>query len=74
MYICASNGKNCIESVENNVFGTLNCIELCEEYGVRRFMMVATDKAINPTNIMGAAKRMCEIIARAHSAQKDNFV
>ena len=66
--------KNCIEAVENNVFGTLNCIELCEKYGVGRFMMVSTDKAVNPTNIMGATKRMCEIIARAHSAQKGNKV
>lgn len=60
--------KNCIEAVENNVFGTLNVIELCEQYGVGRFMMVSTDKAVNPTNIMGATKRMCEIMARAHSA------
>lgn len=60
--------KNCIEAVENNVFGTLNVIKLCEEYGAQRFMMVSTDKAVNPTNIMGATKRMCEIIARAHSA------
>ena len=66
--------KNCIEAVENNVFGTLNVIELCEEYGAERFMMVSTDKAVNPTNIMGATKRMCEIIARAHSAKKGNSV
>ena len=66
--------KNCIEAVENNVFGTLNVIEVCEEYGAERFMMVSTDKAVNPTNIMGATKRMCEIIARAHSAQKGNRV
>ena len=66
--------KNCIEAVENNVFGTLNCIKLCEEYSVGRFMMVSTDKAVNPTNIMGATKRMCEIIARAHSAQRGNKV
>lgn len=66
--------KNCIEAVENNVFGTLNVIELCEEYGVERFMMVSTDKAVNPTNIMGATKRMCEIIARAHSAVNSRTV
>ena len=66
--------KNCIEAVENNVFGTLNVIQLCEEYNAERFMMVSTDKAVNPTNIMGATKRMCEIIARAHSAQKGNKV
>ncbi len=58
---------NVIEAVENNVFGTLNVIELCEEFGVQRFMMVSTDKAVNPTNVMGATKRMCEIIAKAHS-------
>lgn len=58
---------NCIEAVENNVFGTSNVIELCEQYNVQRFMMVFTDKAVNPTNVMGATKRMCEIIAKAHS-------
>lgn len=58
---------NCIEAVENNVFGTLNVIELCEQYHAQRFMMVSTDKAVNPTNVMGATKRMCEIIAKAHS-------
>ena len=66
--------KNCIEAVENNVFGTLNVIQLCEEYNVSRFMMVSTDKAVNPTNIMGATKRMCEIIARAHSANGSKVV
>ena len=66
--------KNCIEAVENNVFGTLNVIKMCEEYGAQRFMMVSTDKAVNPTNIMGATKRMCEIIARAHSASGSRVV
>ena len=66
--------KNCIEAVENNVFGTLNVIQLCEEYNVSQFMMVSTDKAVNPTNIMGATKRMCEIIARAHSANGSKVV
>lgn len=66
--------KDCIEAVENNVFGTLNVIKLCEEYGAQRFMMVSTDKAVNPTNIMGATKRMCEIIARAHSASGSSVV
>lgn len=66
--------KNCIEAVENNVFGMLNVIKLCEEYGAQRFMMVSTDKAVNPTNIMGATKRMCEIIARAHSASGSSVV
>ncbi len=60
--------KNCIEAIENNVFGTLNTVELCEQYGVKRMIMVSTDKAVNPTNVMGATKRMCEMIVQAHSA------
>ena len=58
---------NCCEAIENNVFGTLNTVELSEKYGVGRFMMVSTDKAVNPTNVMGATKRMCEMIVQCHS-------
>ncbi len=59
--------NNCIEAVENNVFGTLNVVQCCEEYGTDRFMMVSTDKAVNPTNVMGATKRLCEMIVQAYS-------
>ena len=41
--------RNVIEAVRNNVFGTLNVVEACEKYGVKRFIMVSTDKAVNPT-------------------------
>ena len=59
---------NCVEAVKNNVFGTLNTVEMSEKYGAERFMMVSTDKAVNPTNVMGATKRMCEMIVQTHSS------
>lgn len=60
---------NCIEAIENNVFGTKIVVDLCEKYGVARFMMVSTDKAVNPTNVMGATKRMCEMIVQSESTK-----
>ena len=58
---------NVIEAIENNVFGCRNVIECCEEFETERFMMVSTDKAVNPTNVMGATKRMCEMLAQSAS-------
>lgn len=59
---------NCIEAIENNVFGCRNVIDCCEKYGTERFMMVSTDKAVNPTNVMGATKRMCEMMTLSAGA------
>ena len=65
--------RNVIESVKNNVFGTLNVVEACEKYGVKRFIMVSTDKAVNPTNVMGATKRMCEMIVQSRTSEVTSF-
>ena len=61
---------NIIEAVDNNVFGTLNTVEVAEKYGADRVHMVSTDKAVNPTNVMGATKRMCELICMSHATKK----
>lgn len=50
------------EAIKNNVMGTLNTAQIAAKYGVKRFVLISTDKAVNPTNIMGASKRLCEMI------------
>ena len=65
--------RNCCEAVKNNVFGTLNIVEVSEKYGVSKFTMISTDKAVNPTNVMGATKRMCEMIVQSRNRTKTNF-
>ena len=53
------------EAIKNNVFGTLNLAESASRYNVKKFVMISTDKAVNPTNIMGASKRICEMIVQS---------
>jgi FlaA1/EpsC-like NDP-sugar epimerase len=55
------------EAIKNNVFGTLNVVKAADKYHTKRFILISTDKAVNPTNIMGATKRMCEMIVQSYN-------
>ena len=55
------------EAVKNNVFGTLNVVKAADKYKTKRFILISTDKAVNPTNIMGATKRLCEMIVQTYN-------
>ena len=55
------------EAVKNNVFGTLNVVKTADKYKIQRFILISTDKAVNPTNIMGATKRLCEMIVQTYN-------
>lgn len=62
------------EAVKNNVFGTVNVMDACERFGVRKFVLVSSDKAVRPSSVMGAAKRICEMLVRSRSDSETAFV
>ena len=67
--------KNVDEAVKNNVFGTLNLVNLSDKYNVKKFIQISTDKAVNPTNVMGATKRICEMMVQnKDKTSKTEFV
>ena len=62
------------EAIKNNVMGTFNTADMAEKYGVEKFILISTDKAVNPTNIMGASKRMCEMVIQCRTDSKTLFM
>lgn len=63
------------EAIKNNVFGTYKTAEAADRYGAEKFVLISTDKAVNPTNIMGASKRMCEMVVQMFARHsRTNFV
>ena len=65
--------RSTCEAIKNNCFGTYNTADVAEKYGVKKFILISTDKAVNPTNVMGASKRMCEMIIQARNDSKTAF-
>ncbi len=61
------------EAIKNNIFGTKNTADTAEKYGVKKFILISTDKAVNPTNVMGASKRMCEMVISCRTDSETEF-
>ena len=61
------------EAIKNNTFGTYNTADMAEKYGTKKFILISTDKAVNPTNVMGASKRLCEMVVQCRRDSETDF-
>jgi FlaA1/EpsC-like NDP-sugar epimerase len=65
--------RSATEAIKNNILGTYNTADMAEKYGAEKFILISTDKAVNPTNVMGASKRMCEMVIQCRTESKTSF-
>jgi len=65
---------NCFQAVTNNIFGTYNVALLAQQYGVEQFVMISSDKAVRPTNVMGVTKRVAELVVRSLAHHKTRYI
>lgn len=66
--------QSACEAIKNNCMGTANTADMAEKYGTEKFILISTDKAVNPTNIMGASKRVCEMVIQCRTDSQTSFV
>ncbi len=65
--------NSAVEAIKNNVMGTYRTADMAEKFGAEKFILISTDKAVNPTNVMGASKRICEMIVQCRTDSKTSF-